>query len=805
MKRLSLFMAAGAILVAGAEIQAQTYRSADARRTGVGVAVSVSEGTVAIGWPHWSGFTPMMPPGIPGNVLMFSKGSGGRWTESSRIGAADGTDDNRFGRALALNGNRMVVGATIQDGIGAAYLYERGESGEWTETTRLMPASMEDAQSYGRAAAIAGDFAFVSTVAYGNGAGIVFVFKDQGNGRWTPHSTLQASDADSNSFFGVNIAAEGDLLGVGAPSKARNTGALYVFQYDAGSDRWTEIAMYDGDEQRDRLGASVDVHFGHVVSGAPGMNGNTGAAIIYGPADDGVWAETRRLHAFDGETGDQFGVAVSTNDSELWVGAPFALQGRGTVYVHTFEAASATWTGVSKLTAERVERRDFFGNAISVTNDIAAVSVANDDYGEGSVAIYERSADGSWVQAHRAVAEAAGLTLVAGGMVPCEGGEAAAFDCDQMDLQAFMPVSAIGGARGEQVSDVWGWTDPETGREWALVGRYGGTAFVDITDPTNPVYVGELPLPSEAQWNVWRDIKVYKDHAFIVSDGAGLHGMQVFDLRQLRSVRNAPVSFAATAHYDGIGSAHNIVINEETGFAYAVGVNAAGETCGGGLHMIDIKEPTNPTFVGCFQDTSTGFQRTGYTHDAMCVVYDGPDTEYRGREICFGGNETALSIADVTDKSNPIALSSASYPSVGYAHQGWISEDHEYFYLDDEGDELQGTTNGRTRTLVFDIKDLDDPVLATEFFGTTAASDHNLYIKGNLMYQSNYVAGLRVIDISDPENPKEVGYFDTARGENVAGFAGTWSNYPFFASGTVVVTSGREGLFLVRKKQTLVP
>jgi choice-of-anchor B domain-containing protein len=304
---------------------------------------------------------------------------------------------------------------------------------------------------------------------------------------------------------------------------------------------------------------------------------------------------------------------------------------------------------------------------------------------------------------------------------------------------------------------------------------------------------------------VWRDIKVYKDHAFIVSDGAGLHGMQVFDLRQLRSVRNAPVSFAATAHYDGIGSAHNIVINEETGFAYAVGVNAAGETCGGGLHMIDIKEPTNPTFVGCFQDTSTGFQRTGYTHDAMCVVYDGPDTEYRGREICFGGNETALSIADVTDKSNPIALSSASYPSVGYAHQGWISEDHEYFYLDDEGDELQGTTNGRTRTLVFDIKDLDDPVLATEFFGTTAASDHNLYIKGNLMYQSNYVAGLRVIDISDPENPKEVGYFDTARGENVAGFAGTWSNYPFFASGTVVVTSGREGLFLVRKKQTLVP
>jgi len=355
------------------------------------------------------------------------------------------------------------------------------------------------------------------------------------------------------------------------------------------------------------------------------------------------------------------------------------------------------------------------------------------------------------------------------------------------------------------VSDVWGWTDPETGREWALVGRYGGTAFVDVTDPSNPIYVAELLLHSEARWNVWRDIKVYKDHAFIVSDGAGSHGMQVFDLRQLRSVRNAPVTFDETAHYAGIGSAHNIVINEETGFAYAVGVNSGGETCGGGLHMINIQDPTNPTFVGCFQDTSTGFQRTGYSHDAMCVVYHGPDEVYRGREICFGGNETALSIADVTDKDSPIALSSASYPSFGYAHQGWISEDHQYFFLDDEADELQGTTNGLTRTLIFDIKDLDDPVLAKEFAGTTPASDHNLYVQGNLMYQSNYVAGLRVIDVSDPENPEEVGYFDTVGGENVAGFAGTWSNYPFFASGTVVVTSGREGLFLVRKKQTLVP
>lgn len=98
-------------------------------------------------------------------------------------------------------------------------------------------------------------------------------------------------------------------------------------------------------------------------------------------------------------------------------------------------------------------------------------------------------------------------------------------------------------------------------------------------------------------------------------------------------------------------------------------------------------------------------------------------------------------------------------------------------------------------------------MLVKEFLGTTGASDHNLYVRGNFMFQSNYVAGLRVIDISDPTNPREVGYFDTVPwGENAAGFAGSWSNYPYFRSGTIVFTSMREGLFVVRHRpRPMVP
>jgi choice-of-anchor B domain-containing protein len=266
------------------------------------------------------------------------------------------------------------------------------------------------------------------------------------------------------------------------------------------------------------------------------------------------------------------------------------------------------------------------------------------------------------------------------------------------------------------------------------------------------------------------------------------------------------MTFEQDAIYERIASAHNIVINEDTGFAYAVGVNSGGETCGGGLHMINIQDPLTPLFAGCFQDMSTGNQNTGYSHDAQCINYNGPDEEHRGQEICFGANETALSIADVTDKAAPVALSMASYPNVGYTHQGWIDEEHEYFYMNDETDETGGQVE-RTRTLVWDIKDLDDPVLVKEYFADNTASDHNLYIRGDLMYQSNYVSGLRIVDISDRENPELVGYFDTVPwSPDAPGFDGSWSNYPYFESGIIVVSSGAEGMFILRKSErSLIP
>ena len=111
-----------------------------------------------------------------------------------------------------------------------------------------------------------------------------------------------------------------------------------------------------------------------------------------------------------------------------------------------------------------------------------------------------------------------------------------------------------------------------------------------------------------------------------------------------------------------------------------------------------------------------------------------------------------------------------------------------------------------SRTLIWDVSDLDDPILVKEHFGETFTIDHNLYIVGDLMYQSNYVSGLRVLDISDRENPREVGFFDTVPWDESVTFDGSWSNYPFFASGTIVVSSGKEGVFFLRyRRPELVP
>lgn len=382
-----------------------------------------------------------------------------------------------------------------------------------------------------------------------------------------------------------------------------------------------------------------------------------------------------------------------------------------------------------------------------------------------------------------------------GQRIACSDGEATGYPCDNVDLLSHLDGESLGLRSSAQLSDIWGWTDPETGTEYALVGHTDGATFVELTAPTDPVVVGELPSHSGPDHH--RDIKVYEDHAYLVSEAKN-HGLQIFDLTQLRSVSDPPVEFTETAHYDKFSTAHNLAINQESGFAFVVGITGSQEvSCGAGLHIVDVKTPDEPEYAGCHTDPSTGTQARGYTHDTHCTIYRGPDEAYQGREVCFSANEAQINIADVGDKDNTVTLSNSTYPRYKYVHQAWLTEDHRHLLVDDEFDEMEDASIDRTRTLVFDVTDLEDPNLVTEFSGETPASDHDQYVVGDFSYQANYRAGLRILDVSTPEAPGEVAYFDTVPDSDEPGFEGAWGNYPFFESGVVVVSSIGEGLFVL--------
>ena len=241
----------------------------------------------------------------------------------------------------------------------------------------------------------------------------------------------------------------------------------------------------------------------------------------------------------------------------------------------------------------------------------------------------------------------------------------------------------------------------------------------------------------------------------------------------------------ADAIYDGFENAHNLAINEASGYAYVAGTN----DCGGGLHIVDISIPNSPIFAGCHADAET--------HDTQCVLYHGPDLDYSDQEICVGSNKNHLGIANVTNKAATTTISSTNYPDTGFAHQGWLTDDHRFFLLGDESDETNFSVP--TRTLIFDVTDLDAPVFVSAYEATTNSIDHNLYVKGNRVFQANYTSGVRVLEFGNLSNMEimEIASFDTFPDGAGASFDGAWSVYPFLPSGNIIASDTSNGLFIL--------
>ena len=385
----------------------------------------------------------------------------------------------------------------------------------------------------------------------------------------------------------------------------------------------------------------------------------------------------------------------------------------------------------------------------------------------------------------------------------CEFGLAGDHPCENMDLLSHVPLSAFS-VNPTAANDIWGFYDLNDNREYAIIGLRNGVGVVEVTDPTNPRVVGSVASQSTA----WRDLKVYQyfnhrdnrweSYAYVTADSASV-GTMVVDLREL------PDSISAGITSSNDISAHNVYLSNVD---YATGVALTGMTPylhiagsnqqGGSFNSYGLTDPEQPNPVYVNESSS----RSNYSHDvsSMIITDDRKDTQcvlsQAFCEIFFDFNENNFQIWDKTNNVSPSRLSTTSYQNVSYVHSGWYTEDKQVVLVHDELDESNFGLNTTVR--LFELSDFRAPSLLSIWTGPTRAIDHNGFVRGNRYYMSNYTRGMTVLDISNPQDPKEVGFFDTFPVSDNGSFNGAWGVYPYLPSGNILVSDISSGLYIVK-------
>jgi len=392
--------------------------------------------------------------------------------------------------------------------------------------------------------------------------------------------------------------------------------------------------------------------------------------------------------------------------------------------------------------------------------------------------------------------------------IPCIARKAGEFSCNKLDLLAHVPLTTLGNSNSHG-NDIWGHYDLNDKREYALVGLTNGVSIVEVTDPINPRVVSFIA----SQNTIWRDLKTYQyfdetrrrwmSYAYVTADAASV-GTMILDLNQLPD-KVVQISSEITDT-----SAHNIYISNVD---YSTGVAltnrtpymhvAGSDKQGGAFNSYSLTNPTKPASV--YKNSANS--RSLYSHDVSSLWITDVRREQcvdknNDCDVMLDYNEDEILLWDKTDNAKPFNLARTTYQYVSYVHSGWWTEDKQFISVHDELDEQRYSLNTRVR--FFAINNLRAPELAGEYIGPTPAIDHNGYTRGNRYYISNYERGLVVLDISDPRNPVEAGFFDTYPITNSASFNGAWGTYPFLPSGNLLVNDINSGLYVIRDKTVSV-
>ncbi|MCK6446912.1 MAG: FG-GAP repeat protein [Planctomycetes bacterium] len=325
--------------------------------------------------------------------------------------APDGAPRDGFGTAVALDAGRALVGAPGRDGAagvdsGGAYVFERTSTGTWACAAVLVPSDAHSGARAGVAVALDGQRALVGAPHLGKG--FAYVFERLPSGAWLETQKIVGFDAQPGDLFGASVALDGDMLWCGAPLNDHGAGpdCGMVYDYRLVGSSWVhvqETQSYEGD----RLGSAVALDGLRGIAGAPEAqktwNERTGRLLVleWDPVE--LWKHTAWLVPAGAQVADRFGDALALDGARIVAGAPgHAASGvpdAGAAYV--FErSADGVWSEIATLLARDPTNAAAFGCSVALHGERAFVGAADapNPFGAraGAVYAFDRAADGTW-------------------------------------------------------------------------------------------------------------------------------------------------------------------------------------------------------------------------------------------------------------------------------------------------------------------------------------------------------------------------------------------------------------------------
>lgn len=348
---------------------------------------------------------------------------------------------------------------------------------------------------------------------------------------------------------------------------------------------------------------------------------------------------------------------------------------------------------------------------------------------------------------------------------------------------------AYGGALDNKFNEVWGYV--RNSREYAFIGSTLGTHIFDVTDAVNSEEILFVPGRVSDSLVVHRDFHDYKDYLYIVAD-EGNSSLQILDLRFLPD--SAPVVYDSDSI---IKTSHNIFIDRQAGLLYTCGGRALRHNTlfpsvtGNDFSVISLEDPTNPKMlINCKYDLPF-WNTIGYVHD----VYVEDSIAY-----CHAGTE-GFFIVDFSDTSNVQLIGSLTqYIQQGYNHSGWLHQNGTIYAMADE-------------TWGMDIKILDvsdfNNIEVIDTIGSNVNNSlsivHNLIFREDYLFVSHFVDGLYIFDLSDINDIKLAGFYDTSTEPHAfEKWQGAWGVYPFLSSSKVLISDMENGLWVLDASNAIV-